>query len=150
MCGVTFRKATLNDVEILTELRQRQLQEEGAIPKDDIAASIRQYFISNIENGTFVSWLACTDRIVATSGIVFYSVPPYYGNTAGLIGQIANMYTLKEYRRKGIARELLYRVISEAENIGCTTIRVSASEMGKLLYENYGFSVKENMLELNL
>ncbi len=39
------------------------------------------------------------------------------------------MYTDPEYRRRGIAKELLSRVIDDAREYGCGTIQITASDM---------------------
>ncbi len=150
MEAVTFRRATLLDVETLVELRQQQLQEDGAVPEYDLGPHLAEYFTENLNSDAFVCWLAVQGRVIATAGIAFYKVPPYYANANGLIGQIANVYTAKEHRRRGLASELLNRVIAEARRVNCTAIRVSASEMGKLLYRAHGFTAKTNMFELKL
>ena len=69
----------------------------------------------------------------------FIEKPPYYSNPSGKIGLLSSMYTLKEYRRKGIAKQLLSRVVQEAKNYGCRVIQIGASDMGVLLYKNFGF-----------
>ena len=49
------------------------------------------------------------------------------------------MFTSKEYRRQGIAKELLSRVVNEAKEYGCGTVQITASDMGVLLYTDFGF-----------
>jgi GNAT superfamily N-acetyltransferase len=57
------------------------------------------------------------------------------------------MYTLKKYRRKGIAKELLYRVVNEAKDYGCGAVQITASDMGVLLYTDYGFKGNKNFMQ---
>lgn len=60
------------------------------------------------------------------------------------------MYTDPEYRRRGIARELLSRVIEEARRYGCGTVQITASDMGVLLYTNFGFVKNGNFMQYKL
>ena len=60
--------------------------------------------------------------------------PPYFGFPSGKIGLLSGMFTDKAYRRKGIAKELLSRVVNEARDLGCDTMQITASDMGILLY----------------
>lgn len=60
----------------------------------------------------------------------FVEKPPYFGCPSGKMGLLSSMFTDKNYRRKGIAKELLSRVIEEARNYGCGTIQITASDMG--------------------
>ena len=54
-----------------------------------------------------------------------------------------NMYTNPEYRRKGIAYKTLDILVKEIKNKGISSISLAATDMGRPLYEKYGF-VKMN------
>ncbi len=60
------------------------------------------------------------------------------------------MYTDPEYRRKGIAKELLSGVIEEARAYGCGTVQITASDMGVKLYTAYGFTHNGNFMQYKL
>ena len=60
------------------------------------------------------------------------------------------MYTDPEYRRKGIAKELLSRVIEEARAYGGGTVQITASDMGVKLYTAYGFTHNGNFMQYKL
>lgn len=146
--GIVFRKLIQDDLDVFIEMRINQLQEEGTEPNLDLKPQLYEYYIKHLEDGTFVSWLAIDDRqIVGTSGMSFVEKPPYYSNPYGKIGLLSSMYTLKEYRRKSIAKELLDRVVNEAKNYGCGAVQITASDMGVLLYTNYGFKKNENFMQ---
>ena len=61
-----------------------------------------------------------------------------------------NMYTVESYRRKGIAKELLSRVINEAREYGCGCLQITASDMGVHLYTDFGFEKNSNFLQYNI
>jgi GNAT superfamily N-acetyltransferase len=139
------RLATLNDIPILVELRKQQLIDEGLPPISNIDMNIdRQlsdYFTATISDDSFISWVMENDgEIIATSGLCFYLLPPNYSNPTGKTAYITNMYTKPEYRRKGIAAELLNMVIDEAKSRGYKVIRLHTSEYGKSIYEKAGFT----------
>lgn len=54
-----------------------------------------------------------------------------------------NMYTSPDYRRKGIAYHTLELLIKEAKKRNVSYISLEATDMGRPLYERYGF-VKMN------
>ena len=59
-----------------------------------------------------------------------------------------NMYTKTEYRRKGIAIKILDILVKESNNKGITAISLEATDMGRPLYEKYGFVKMNNEMEL--
>lgn len=60
------------------------------------------------------------------------------------------MFTDKAYRRQGIAKELLSRVVDEAREKGCGTVQITASDMGVHLYTAYGFTKNNNFMQYKL
>ena len=54
-----------------------------------------------------------------------------------------NMYTNPKYRRKGIAYRTLDMLIKDSKSKGISAISLEATDMGRSLYEKYGF-VKMN------
>lgn len=60
------------------------------------------------------------------------------------------MFTNPNYRRKGIAKELLSRVIEEARKYSCGTIQITASDMGVKLYKDFGFVHNNNFMQYKL
>lgn len=148
---IEYRKLTTNDLDIFIEMRISQLREEGAKEEIDLKPALRQYYKSHIEDGTFVSWIALVeDKIIATSGISFVEKPPYFGCPSGKIGLISSMFTVNEFRRQGIAKQLLSKVVDEAKKYGCGNVQITASDMGVNLYSNFGFKKNNNFMQFKL
>ena len=102
-------------------------------------------------DGAFVSWLAVDgDKIVGTSGMSFVEKPPYFKYPNGRIGLLSSMFTENDYRRQGIAKELLSRVMNEAKEYGCGCVQITASDMGILLYSDFEFVKNGNFMQYNL
>lgn len=111
--AIEYRKLAEADLELFMEMRMSQLQEEGAEAAFDLKPYLRDYYTKHMEDRTFVSWLAIDDdKIVGTSGMSFVEKPPYYSCPSGKIGLLSSMYVIKEYRRKGIAKSLLDKVLN--------------------------------------
>ena len=148
---IKYRKMTTDDLETFIRMRISQLREEGATEKIDLAPALRDYYERHMADGSFVSWLALDgDRIIGTSGMSFVEKPPYFACPSGRIGLLSSMFTDPEYRRMGIARELLSRVVKEAESYGCGTVQITASDMGVLLYTDFGFVKNGNFMQYKL
>ncbi|WP_256218372.1 GNAT family N-acetyltransferase [Bacillus sp. MUM 116] len=60
------------------------------------------------------------------------------------------MYTVPEYRGKGLAKRLLENCIDESKKSGVKRIWLHASEDGEPLYRKMGFSNKDSEMELFL
>ncbi|WRS26527.1 GNAT family N-acetyltransferase [Oscillospiraceae bacterium MB08-C2-2] len=145
-----FRKATLEDVPALAELRKQQLIDEGLLPLQNIDAQLKHYFSRCLMDASFIGWLAIDGAIIATSGLCFYQLPPSYANPSGKIAYITNVFTVKTHRRQGIASILLDKILQEVRIQGVSVVRLHASSDGKDLYAKFGFSPAEGYMALNL
>ena len=149
--AVQYRKLSEKDLDTFIEMRICQLREEGAKEEIDLKPALTDYYHRHLKDGTFVSWLVVDgDRIVGTSGMSFVEKPPYFGCPNGRIGLLSSMFTSRDYRRQGIAKELLRRVVNEAGEYGCGNVQITASDMGVLLYTDFGFVKNGNFMQYNL
>lgn len=146
-----YKRLTEKELDIFIEMRINQLREEGAKEDIDLRPALQDYYKRHMSDGTFVSWLAMDgDKIVGTSGMSFVEKPPYFGCPSGKMGLLSSMFTNPNYRRMGIAKELLKRVIEEARTYGCGTVQITASDMGVKLYTAYGFVHNGNFMQYKL
>lgn len=144
-----YRKATPDDAEVLTELRKQQLIDEGLLAINNIDTELINYFKESLLDNSFISWLVVDDgRIIATSGLCFYKLPPSHSNLSGKNAYVTNMFTVKEYRRQGIASALLEKILEEARVRGYKVIRLHASTDGQSLYKTFGFVPSEGYMAL--
>ena len=148
---IIYKKLTEKELDTFIEMRIQQLQEEGATEEIDLVPFLKEYYARHMADGTFVSWLALEgDKIIGTSGMSFVEKPPYFGCPSGKIGLLSSMFTNPNYRRKGIAKELLARVINEAKEYGCGAVQITASDMGVKLYSDFGFQFNNNFMQYKL
>ena len=150
-----FRKADSKDVGDLIKFRKEQLVEEnlkeGRKDEKIIDNELKKYFTKNIKNNTFISWVAIEDNeIIATSGLCFYQLPPTFSNPSGKVAYVTNMYTMKEYRRRGIATTLLEKIINEAKLLDYKILRLHTSLDGKSIYMKYGFIDSDGFMHLRM
>lgn len=154
---IVYRKLTKAELEIFINMRIAQLTEEytntgRSVPEGvDLKTALRDYYQRHMEEGTFVSWLAMDgDKIIGTSGMSFVEKPPYFTCPTGRLGLLSSMYTDPRYRRMGIAKELLHRVVEEARAYSCGAVHITASDMGVKLYTAYGFKHNGNFMQYDL
>lgn len=145
---IEFRKLGKNDLDEFIRIRIGQLREEGATEDYDLKPALLDYYNRHMADGTFVSYIAVDgDKIVGTSGMSFVEKPPYFGCPSGKLGLLSSMYTDNNYRRQGIARKLLSMVVEEARAYGCGVVQITASDMGVLLYSDFGFVKNGNFMQ---
>ena len=148
---IEYKKLSEKELPVFIQMRIRQLREEGATEDLDLVPALQDYYKRHMADGTFVSWLAMDgDKIVGTSGMAFVEKPPYFSCPSGKIGLLSSMFTDPDYRRMGIAKELLSRVVKEARDFGCGTVQITASDMGVLLYTDFGFVKNGNFMQYKL
>lgn len=148
---ITYRKLKTEDLDIFIRTRIDQLREEGAKEDIDLVPALRDYYERHLANDTFVSWLAMDgEKMIGTSGMSIVEKPPYFGCPNGKIGLLSSMYTEPSYRRMGIAKTLLGKVVDEAKERGCGTVQITASDMGVMLYTDFGFVKNNNFMQYKL
>jgi GNAT superfamily N-acetyltransferase len=145
-CAFAIRRATLHDVDALVRLRFQLFRETGDLQSDEAAPELaeitRTYLTEMLPTEQFLAWIAETEEgeIIATSGVVFFTKPPTKANPHGREAYIMNMYTVPQWRSKGIATALLRALIqfvtttTEAKRIWLHTTRE-----GQSVYEKCGF-----------
>ena len=105
--NITFRRITVNDLEVFIKMRINQLREEGAKEDISLEAALKDYYLRHLSDGTFISWLALdNDRIIGTSGMSIVEKPPYFDCPSGKIGLLSSMFTDPSYRRKAIEEKV--------------------------------------------
>src|SRR6476646_10044847 len=152
MGEITYRKATADDLEALARLRwAMQFERQEDHPSDPetwntYLAAYRDAFADQISHGGFEAWLA-EDNGLAVSCVVllWWRTPPVFDQLVRRRGMVSSVYTLPEYRRRGIARELLQLLIAQAKELQIRRLALWASEMGRPLYEGLGFEPSRGM-----
>lgn len=150
---ITYRKAIKADAEILAKIRSIFLMEVSDIKSEserrEMEIANKAYFEMALADDSFVAWLAFEDnKIVATSGLSFFMLPPNPKRPDGKEAHIMNMFTLMEYRKKGLGTELFKKIVEEAKIRDYKKITLNATDKGKPIYEKYGFKDVEGDMVL--
>lgn len=148
-----FRIATLNDLDLLTTSRIEVLKAANKLDASTDMANVEKesynYYKKALEDNTHYAILVMEDdRFIGAGGVSFYSVMPTYHNPSGKKAYIMNMYTAPDYRRQGIAYKTLDMLVKISKERGIDQISLEATEMGRPLYEKYGFVKMESEMEL--
>ena len=148
-----FRIATQNDLDLLTTSRIEVLKAANKLDASTDMANVEKesynYYKKALEDNTHYAILVMEDdKFIGAGGVSFYSVMPTYHNPSGKKAYIMNMYTAPDYRRQGIAYKTLDMLVKMSKERGIGQISLEATEMGRPLYEKYGFVKMESEMEL--
>lgn len=151
--ALNYRKASIVDLEILTETRIEVLRAANKLSADvdmsEVTRQSREYYRNALENDTHLAYLIFDeDTFVGAGGISYFQVMPTYHNPTGKKAYIMNMYTNPDYRRQGIAFKTLELLVADARERGVTAISLEATDMGRPLYKKYGFIKMNDEMEL--
>ncbi len=151
--GIIYKKAGFEDLELLVKTRTEVLRAanglDDSIDMTEVETQSRFYYEQALAEGFHTAYLVFDGSVfIGAGGISYYTVMPTYHNSTGKKAYIMNMYTKLEYRRMGIATRTLDLLVQDAKEQGVTSISLEATEMGKPLYEKYGFVPMKFEMEL--
>ncbi|MBQ7918596.1 MAG: GNAT family N-acetyltransferase [Lachnospiraceae bacterium] len=151
--SLNYKKATLEDLEMLVETRIEVLRAANRLSDDVDMSQVKkqsyQYYQEALRSSTHTAYLVFDEDIfVGAGGISYFKIMPTYHNPSGHKAYIMNMYTKPAYRRKGIAFKTLDLLVRDAHARGISSISLEATEMGRPLYEKYGFVKMDAEMEL--
>jgi GNAT superfamily N-acetyltransferase len=153
MQGLTIREGTLADIPTIAHHRRRMCEDMNYTDADALSTMVTvtgDYLRKAISEGSFRSWLACDNgKVVAGGAVVIVPWPAHAYDLECRRATILNMYTDPEYRRRGIAREIMKTMIEWCKQEGFARVTLHASEHGRHLYESLGF-VSNNEMRLTL
>ena len=148
-----YKKATRVDIDELVRTRIIVLRAANKL-SDEVDMSVveqesRVYYGHALETGEHIAYLVYDNKkFIGAGGVSFYQVMPTYHNPSGKKTYIMNMYTAPEYRRQGIAFHTLDLLVKDAKMQGVSQIALEATDMGRSLYERYGFNKMKDEMEL--
>lgn len=142
-----YKRADQKDIEKLVRMRMEYLKEDFGELNDDMRQSIVQtlpdYFNSHLNKDVF-AYIAEEEVAVGTAILVFCEKPANPNFITGRTGLVMNVYTSKEFRRRGIARKLMEMLLEDARNMKLDCIELQATECGYELYKKLGFKEKQS------
>jgi GNAT superfamily N-acetyltransferase len=148
-----IREASPNDTPEILRQRRRMYEDmhyNDPIALDTMASLSSSYLTSAMADGSFRAWLASDgDRMVAGGAVVISPWPAHPYDLQCRRATILNVYTDPEYRRRGIARQLMQTMIDWCKREGFARVTLHASDDGRHLYQSLGFE-PSNEMRLNL
>ena len=144
---IAVKIAQKSDLPEVLAIRMEMLSVVNAGKSFDAAfvERSRDYFT----NGAQTTVLAFDgENAVGCATICYVQVMPTYSHPTGNRAHIMNVYVRDEYRRRGIAREMMEMLLDEAKLRGVSQITLDATESGRPLYQALGFESSDEFMEL--
>ena len=150
-----YKRATMEDLDELVRTRIVVLRAANKLSDDEDMSVVEEesyaYYRRALETGEHIAYLVYDNgAFIGAGGVSFYQVMPTYHNPTGKKAYIMNMYTAPEYRRQRIALHTLDLLVKDAKGQGGLQISLEATDMGRPLYERYGFVKMEDEMELKV
>ncbi|HWJ46119.1 MAG TPA: GNAT family N-acetyltransferase [Candidatus Udaeobacter sp.] len=147
--SITIREGTAADIPEIARQRRRMCEDMNYADADILSAMVSgtaEYLKKAIPEGSFRSWLACDNgRVVAGGAVVISPWPAHAYDLECRRATILNVYTEPEYRRRGIARQIMEIMIAWCKLEGFARVSLHASQHGRHLYESLGFEDSNEM-----
>ena len=149
---ISIRKAVQPDAEKLLAFRMDFLRQlTGEEPLEALSRATQKYLNAQIGSDRMICYLAANGlRIVSGVICCLYDVIPKRENPGGKVGYLFNVYTLREYRRRGLCEKLLRETIDEAKRLGAGELYLNATDDGLGIYQKLGFLPIDKEMRLAL
>jgi GNAT superfamily N-acetyltransferase len=80
--------------------------------------------------------------LVALLTVIEKPANPFF--PCGRSGYVLGVFTEPAYRGQGLATQIMAQILAEAKRLALDTVTLSASDMGKGIYEKLGFTVRHS------
>lgn len=145
-----IRPAGLDDLAVLVRHRGSMFRAMGYRDETALAAmeaAFERWIAIRIGRGEYLAWLAddSTGSPVAGAGVWLMDWLPHMVGPGAPRANIVNVFVEPEWRRRGIARELMNTVLEACRERGIRAVILHASPEGRALYESLGFSPTNEM-----
>lgn len=107
----------------------------------------REYFLNGDQTTVFAM---DGEKIAGCASISYITIMPTFSHPTGKRAHLMNVYTRKEFRRKGVGKLMVEFLIEEAKSRGVTEISLDATEMGHPLYKALGFTENTESMTMQL
>jgi GNAT superfamily N-acetyltransferase len=147
---ITIREAGPSDSAIILHHRRSMLRDmgEGTVEELDRMAEIAGPWLAQaLADGSYRHWLALdgSGRVVGGGGVLLSPWPASPRDPCTERAVILNVYTEPDFRKRGIARQIMLKILAWVKEQGLRSVNLHASAEGRPLYEKLGFEATNEM-----
>jgi GNAT superfamily N-acetyltransferase len=146
-----IRQASVSDAAVVAAHRVAMFRDMGLVASEALASSLLSAstvaLAELLRAGSYVGWLAIDggdNRVIAGAGVHLKPQLPRISQDGDRVVTasdplVVNVYTEPDWRRRGVARELMRTVLKWALDRGLDRLILHASDDGRSLYRSLGF-----------
>ena len=142
--NIVYGQATKQDIDELIRLRLAFIEDDhGPVsPHDKVCIEQQLLSFLNRKLGTELIVFVARDarKIVSVAYLNLFEMPANCRLLNGLFGEVFSVYTLPQYRGKGLCTTLMQQLVEEAKSRGLSCIDLRATKDGYPIYKKLGFA----------
>lgn len=141
---IHIRKADISQLDVIIEWRIKVLKEVFFLPDDYDMTLLynesRCYYKKNLLNEMHTTVFAYNgNNIIGCGSICYQNELPSPDNLNGKCGYLMNIYTIPEYRKKGVGKKIVEFLTQDARSRNICKLSLESSSLGEKLYLSTGF-----------
>ena len=145
---IEYGLATKDDIDELIRLRIDYMKDDfGSVSEEERAGMEKQlpdYFVRKLGSELIAFVARDKGKIVSVAYLHIIEMPANSILLNGLYGEVLSVYTMPEYRGKGLCSTLMKNLVDCARDRGLGRIDLSATKEGYPIYKKLGFEDKEH------
>ena len=155
-----IRRAEIEDAPVIARHRARMFHDMREISDeayDDFLAASLEWTKRGLTSGEYIGWLAVAttqpDQVIGGAGVQLRQAPPHPCRppradkkfAEGRHAIVLNVFTELEWRKRGVAYQLMQEVLRWAHEEKLDRLVLHASDQARSLYEKMGFIATNEM-----
>lgn len=155
-CRFSIRPAGVSDAAVIAHHRVAMFRDMGQVPTDELASQLLSEstaaLAALLSEGSYVGYLAvgADQEVIGGAGVHIRPQLPRMSRDGTYVATrpvplLVNVYTEPQWRRRGIARELVVVLMRWATERGVDQMVLHASDAGRALYASLGFAATNEM-----
>ncbi|HEY2860934.1 MAG TPA: GNAT family N-acetyltransferase [Terracidiphilus sp.] len=115
---------------------------------DEMTRNFEPWLAPRLADGRYTGWVTTDhDEPIASAGLLILDWPPHPRDPVGTQrGYILNVFVDSRYRRRGLAHQLVQLCMDEARRRNLRITTLHASNEGRPVYEQLGFTGSNEMM----
>lgn len=148
---ITYEKAGSERIEDVVKIRVEMLSRMHSKPEADFGGEFTRLSEEFFGSGDQTTILAYDgEKAIGCATLCYITLMPTFDHPSGKRAHLMNVYTNADYRRQGIARQMVTILLDEAKQKGVTYISLDTTQSGEPLYKALGFDHSKETMGLNI